>query len=257
MNNYLYHLYLYIFFSLDENEMKSQQDRLDEFSMHKYFHIFCMQFFPHILYTDEETNYYHITVIWSCNTTLWVEVGDISLLFDEDLFRSIRPKHPCPVLPAYPCTQTLSRHCYYLCWQIRGGPELSPNSALSLFHTDNKVEYQAQLTCTKTIMRSNCCCDSHSTARRVSCKKHEHKRQSAIVVVMRRRGVQRSKARGRGVGRWRHRFGKFEDLPYTGKWVTFSDFSTLRPSFKKGSIWTISQVPSCHFGCHQLTFDLM
>lgn len=32
-----------------------------------------------------------------------------------------------------------------------------------------------------------------------------------VVVVMRHRGVQRSKARGRGVGRWRHLFGKYAD----------------------------------------------
>ena len=36
-----------------------------------------------------------------------------------------------------------------------------------------------------------------------------------VVVVMRRRGVQRSEARGRGVERWRHRFGKYADSPST------------------------------------------
>ena len=34
---------------------------------------------------------------------------------------------------------------------------------------------------------------------------------------MRRRGVQRSEARGRGVGQWRHRFGKYADSPSTWK----------------------------------------
>ena len=35
---------------------------------------------------------------------------------------------------------------------------------------------------------------------------------------MRQRGVQRSKARGRGVGRWCRRFGKYADLLSTRKW---------------------------------------
>ena len=62
--------------------------------------------------------------------------------------------------------------------------------------------------------------------------------QSAIVVVvvvMRHRRVQRLKARGRGVGRWHHRFGKYADSLSTREQegCVFSDFSTLRPIFKK------------------------
>ena len=65
-------------------------------------------------------------------------------------------------------------------------------------------------------MRSNCCFDSNSTTRRVSCKKGSissaAQTQAIVVVVMRCRGVQRSKVSGQGVGRWRHRFGKYADF---------------------------------------------
>ena len=66
------------------------------------------------------------------------------------------------------------------------------------------------------IMRSNCCCDSHSTTRRVSCKKRKHKqvvRHYCCCYECRR--VQRSKARGRGVGQWRHGNWKCADSPST------------------------------------------
>ena len=70
------------------------------------------------------------------------------------------------------------------------------------------------------IMRSNCCCDSHSTTRRVSCKK------GSISSAARTQAcsphccccrVQNSEARGRGVGWWRHHFGKYVDLLSTRK----------------------------------------
>ena len=38
---------------------------------------------------------------------------------------------------------------------------------------------------------------------------------AAVVVVMGHRGVQRWKARGRGAGRWRHRYAKYADSPST------------------------------------------
>ena len=31
----------------------------------------------------EDTTCYHISVLWSCNVALWVEVWDYSLLIDE------------------------------------------------------------------------------------------------------------------------------------------------------------------------------
>ena len=38
-----------------------------------------------------------------------------------------------------------------------------------------------------------------------------------VVAVVRRHRVQRSEARGRGVGRWHHHFGKYVDSPSTQK----------------------------------------
>ena len=95
------------------------------------------------------------------------------------------------------------------------------------------------------VMMLNCCCNSHSTTRHVNCKKgcillrHEHKHVVSIVVVvvMRRRWVQRSEARGRGVGRWRHRYSKSMQIrrPHENGRAAFSFFIffTLRPIFKK------------------------
>ena len=60
------------------------------------------------------------------------------------------------------------------------------------------------------IMRLNCCCDSDSTTRR-----SRKKGSISSVVVMRCRRVQRSEARGQGVGRGCHCFGKSADLPST------------------------------------------
>ena len=57
---------------------------------------------------------------------------------------------------------------------------------------------------------------------------------------MRRHGVQRSEAWGRGVGRWRHRH-HLESMqihrPHENGKAAFSDFSTLRPVFKKCIFW--------------------
>ena len=95
-------------------------------------------------------------------------------------------------------------------------------------------------------MRSNCCCNSHSTNYKESklqerlnifCSTNISMKSAVIVVVvvMRCCGVQRSKARGRGLGRWRHRFGKYADLLSTREreGCVSSDFSTRRPVFKK------------------------
>ena len=53
---------------------------------------------------------------------------------------------------------------------------------------------------------------------------------AVVVVVVRCRGVQRSEARGWGVGRWRHRFRKYADSPSTWKrdyvmWIRAKNFS--------------------------------
>ena len=52
-----------------------------------------------------------------------------------------------------------------------------------------------------------------------------------VVVVMRHSGVNRLKARGRGMGRWRHRYAKYADS--LSKGATFFNFFTVRPGFKK------------------------
>ena len=51
---------------------------------------------------------------------------------------------------------------------------------------------------------------------------------------MRRRRVKRSKARGQGVGRRRHRYTMYANsLSTRERMAAFLDFSTLRPGFKK------------------------
>ena len=78
-----------------------------------------------------------ITVVWSCNVALWVEVWDISLVFVESRIslvvrlKTVRLSHPCAALPTYPFTQTLSPSwfCYYLCQWIKCGMDLSPHTA--------------------------------------------------------------------------------------------------------------------------------
>ena len=108
-----------------------------------------------------------------------------------------------------------------------------------------------------SIMRSNCCSDSHPTTRRVSYKKHKQKQWSAIVVVvvvvMRRPGVQRSEARSRGV---EHRFGKYVDSPSTREWEgCIFGFFHPETRFQKsvfsivafsGAVWTVSQNDAIH-----------
>ena len=77
-----------------------------------------------------------------------------------------------------------------------------------------------------------------------------------VVVVMRCRGVQRSKASGRGVGRWHHWYGKYADLLSTRE-RKGSIFGFFHPEtrFQKclftgaaftGSMWTISQNNAKH-----------
>ena len=84
------------------------------------------------------------------------------------------------------------------------------------------------------VIRSNCCCDSHSTTRRVSCKK----------------GSISSAARTRAcspplllllllwdIARWGDGVNVLESMrirhPHGNGRAAFSDFSTLRPVFKK------------------------
>ena len=72
-----------------------------------------------------------------------------------------------------------------------------------------------------------------------------------VVVVMRRHTVPRSKAGGRGVGRWRHRFGKYVDSPSTRKreGCVFGFFhpetrfqkSAFSGAVFSGSVWTVGQ----------------
>ena len=80
-----------------------------------------------------------------------------------------------------------------------------------------------------TIMGSNCCCDSHSTTRWVSCKKGSissvARSQAEVRHCCCRRSVQRSEARGRAVG--------WICLLHENARALSSDFSTLRPGFKK------------------------
>ena len=77
-----------------------------------------------------------------------------------------------------------------------------------------------------------------------------------IVVVMRRRGVQRSEARGRGVGRWHLRFRKYADwLSTREREGCIFRFFHLETRFQKsafsgaafsGSVWTVSQNDAKH-----------
>ena len=94
------------------------------------------------------------------------------------------------------------------------------------------------------VMRSNCCCNSHSTTKRVSCKKgsiSSAARTQAcslpLLLLLLLWDV---------VGRWRHRFGKYADSPSTWKWEGCV-FGFLHPEtrFQKsafsGSVWTVGQ----------------
>ena len=86
-------------------------------------------------------------------------------------------------------------------------------------------------------MRSNCCCDSHSTTRRASCKKGSTSSAAGTQACSSR--VQRLEARGQGVGAMVSSFRKvcgFAVHPET----RFQKSVFLGAAFS-GSVWMVGQ----------------
>ena len=81
-----------------------------------------------------------------------------------------------------------------------------------------------------------------------------------VVVDMRRREVQRSEARGRGVERWHHRFGKYADSTSTWEQVgcVFGFFypeTRFQKSAFSGSVWTVGQNDVIHVRFRKRAFS--
>ena len=118
------------------------------------------------------------------------------------------------------------------------------------------------------LMRSNCCCDSHSTTRQVNCKKGSissaARTQACILsLVLLLRDVAGFRGRRQEVEGWDNGVIVLESMrigcPYKSGRPAFSDFSTLRPVFKKsafsGSVWTVGQKETIQVCCRKKAFS--
>ena len=110
----------------------------------------------------------------------------------------------------------------------------------------------------RPLMRSNCCCDSHSHSREAQyLLRHEHKH------LVRRCCCHYETSQGlRGrrleVEGWGGGIIDTQNMqircPYENARPAFSDSSTLGPGFKKGSMWTIGQNDAQHVHLHKRAF---